>query len=261
MSYNPLMGRLIPKMRRMHAIPTWDSANVVLPESQWREHDDHADLWPEIEAQLNSNCTNASIAGLGNCAFKLAGVKNVPRFSWSFNYARHNGGQDEGAFCHDVMGDFRFGTGLAPSDMWPDSHIIAYSFPKAVVDEAGKWTALEVYQCMDFASVASALSLGFLVYTGFVLGNGFTDVPSNGKVPEWDGRIANGHAMASRGLTKEFGDWRTITPNTWGTGFGNKGVGYWPKSYFWESRGNTENLEAFAVRSVKRVDKLPTTSA
>lgn len=260
MSYNPLMGRLTPVNRRFKAVPTWDSANPVLPESEWREHDDHADLWPEIESQQNSNCTNASLAGLANCAFKLAGVENVPRFSWSFNYARHNGGQDEGAFCHDVMGDFRFGTGMAPSSLWPDEKIIASSFPKDVVDAASKWTALEVYQCMDFASVASALSMGFLVYTGFVLGNGYTNVPSSGKVPEWDGRVANGHAMASRGLTKQFGDWRTITPNTWGTSWGKKGIGFWPKSYFWESQGNMENLEAFAVRAVKRLDKLPNTT-
>jgi hypothetical protein len=90
-----------------------------------------------------------------------------------------------------------------------------------------------------------------------VLGAGGVSNPRDGRMPQFDGSLANGHAMCSRGLTKRFGDWRTVTPNTWGTGWGDKGVGYWPASYFWLQRGNFVNLDCFAVRAVRHAQPLP----
>lgn len=255
--YTPRFGHNAPPVLRFAAVPSWDEANPTLPESQWEEHDDFAQVWPQIESQQNNNCTDASLAGLAHALFKFAGVENVPRFSWSFGYSHHNGGQDQGAYCRELAKDFRDGPGRVPVEMWPDSRIVANSWPPEVLAEADRWRALEVYQCLDWQQIGSALTRRFMVYHGFVLGNAFQSTGASGRVPEWDGRMANGHAMASRGLTKVFGDWRTITPNTWGLGFGDKGVGFWPKSYFWAQNRGFVNLEAFAVRAPRRVDPLP----
>lgn len=254
-TYAPLCGYLPPPTPRFAAVPTWSDKNDVLPESEWVEHDDHAALWPEIEQQHSSNCTNASLAHLATAAFRIAGV-NAPRFSWSANYARHNGGRDEGAYCRDLARDFLEGPGMCPASLCPDANIFA-RWNQEMVSAASEWQALEIYQCMSFADVMSALSRRFLVYSGFVLGNSGMSNPSDGRMPEYDGIFGNGHAMASRGITKRFGDWRTITPNSWGKAWGDSGVGYWPASYWWVQSGNKVNLEAFAVRAVKHKKAMP----
>lgn len=254
-TFTPRFGYIPPPEARFSAVPKWDDVNPVLPESQWEEHDDHATLWPAIEAQQNNNCTNAALAHCATTAFKIAGI-DAPRFSWASNYARHNGNRDEGAFCRQLAQDFRDGPGLCPANLWPDNRIFG-QWTAEQTAEAGKWRALEVYQCLTFADVMSALTRRFLVYHGFVLGAGGVTNPAGGKMPEFDGNFANGHAMASRGITKRFGDWRTITPNTWGTGWGDKGVGYWPASYWWVQKGQFINAEMFAIRAVRHNQPLP----
>lgn len=247
--FTPRFGVIQPTQPRFYGVPTWDAANPVLPESQWEEHDDLASVWPEIEAQQNNNCTNAALAHAATAAFTFAGIP-APRFSWASNYARHNNNRDSGAMCRDLAWDFKNGPGLLPSNMWPDSKIFGGWTPEQIA-EGEKWRALEIYQCMNFAHVASALTRRFAVYHGFCLGQGGVSNPRDGRMPEFDGQLANGHAMASRGLTKKFGDWRTITPNTWGKQWADNGVGYWPASYFWLQRSNFVNLDCFAIRAVR----------
>lgn len=253
--FEPKFGYIPPPEPRFGSVPAWADKNEVLPESEWREHDDHANEWPQIEAQRNNNCTNASIAMGVEALFKVSGIE-APRFSWSSNYARHNGGRDQGAFCRDLAMDF-LTVGLCPAALWPDSKIYG-NWTAEQLRAAEPWKGLEVYQCMSFAEVASALSRGFIVYHGFVLGNGGVSNPRDGRMPEYDGQFSNGHAMVSRGLTKRFGDWRTITPNTWGTGWADRGIGYWPRSYWWVQSGNKINLEAFCFRAPRlQADQLP----
>lgn len=254
-TYQPLCGYNPPPEPRFGNVPQWDERNPVLPESQWREHDDYAALWPRIEAQVNNNCTNSALANAAHAAFRIAGI-DAPRFSWASNYARHNGGRDQGAFCRQLAWDFKDGPGLLPASMWPDNRIYG-QWTEEHRRAASEWMALEIYQCMSFADVMSALSLGFTLYHGFVLGQGGVSNPRDGRVPEYDGQFANGHAMASRGITRRFGDWRTITVNSWGTQWGDKGVGYWPASYWWVQRGQFVNMEAFAIRAVVHNKPLP----
>ena len=126
-----------------------------------------------------------------------------------------------------------------------------------MLDDASQHMALEIYQCLNFEHVASALTNRFVVYHGFMMGYAYQRTGSDGKVPSWDGQYASGHAMFSRGLTRKFDDWRTITPNTWGENWGDRGVGYWDRSYFWAQNGRWVNLDCYAIRAVKRKDKLP----
>lgn len=256
LSYTPMFGALQPDVLRFAGAPAWDEANDVLPESQWEEHDDLAPFCSPVRAQQNNNCTNAALGGLAEALFRAQGVGDVPRLSWAFLYAMCNDGRDQGAYCRDLADKFRT-VGLAPEAKWPDSKILARSFPQDVLDAAAEYQALEVYQCLNWQHVGSALTRRFFVYHGFVLGNSYSRTGSDGRAPEWDGAFTNGHAMFSRGLTKRFGSWRTVTPNSWGPSFGDRGVGYWPESYFWAQRGNYVNLDAFAIRAVKRKDRLP----
>lgn len=254
-----LTGYLNPDELRFAAAPAWDEANPVLREDEWEEHDDLAAFSPPPRAQKNNNCTNAALGGLAEAAFRAAGVADVPRLSWSFLYAQCNGGRDQGAFCRDLAKKFRDGPGLCPEGVWPDDRIYEPrgGFPAEVLAAAEPWRALEIYQCLNWEHVCSALSRRFLVYHGFVMGRGYQRTGADGRVPDWDGSYAAGHAMYSRGLTRRFGDWRTVTPNSWGPSWGDGGVGYWPGSYFWAARGNFVNLDCYAVRAVRRRDPLP----
>jgi hypothetical protein len=253
-----LMGCLQPEELRFGAVPSFDEANEVLPESQWEEHDDYAAFTPPVRAQKNNNCTAAALSPLAECLFRSVGVENVPTLSWSFLYARNNGNRDQGAYCRDLALDFK-GVGIAPATLVPDSQIYTPrgGYPQDVMTAAGEWCALEVFQCLNSSHVASALSRRFLVYHGFVLGNRFFNTGRDGKVPAYDGRYSNGHAMWSRGLTRKFGDWRAVTVNSWGTSFGENGVCYCPSDYFWAQSGRSVNLDAYAFRAVKWKDKLP----
>lgn len=258
LSYVPRFGHVAPADFRYSGVPSFDEANEVLPESQWVEHDHLDSYWPVIEAQQNNNCTNAALACGAKAAFDAAGVEGVPRFSWAFNYSLRNGGRDAGAMCRDLAIDSKE-VGLAPSKLVPDERIYKPrgGWSQDVLAAAATWKFLEVYQCMNFQHIASAISQGFIVYHGFCLGRSGLNASKDGKVPEYDGSLANGHAMCSRGLTRRFGGWRAVTPNTWGQNYGLHGVGFWPPSYFWEERGNFVNLDAYALRAVKRPDALP----
>lgn len=255
------MGLVQPEVLRFGAVPAWADRNPVLPESQWEEHDDYAPHCRPSLAQSFNNCTNASLAWLLAAAFRVAGL-DCPPLSRSYLYAFHNGGRDEGAMCRDLAASC-MSRGLPPESEWPESKIYLSrgGVPAAVDALAKQHLALEIYQCLNWADVGSALTNRFLVYHGFVLGQAFFNTGKDGIVPPWDGRLANGHAMGSRGLRKVNGQWRTITPNTWGPSFGDNGVGYIDASYFWPQRGNFVNLDAYAIRAVKAskstTDSLP----
>jgi hypothetical protein len=247
-----------PDELKFAAAPAFDEANPLLAESEWEEHDDYARHTPEIEAQRNNNCTNAAIASNMQAVCSFSGV-DCPRLSWSFLYAHANGGRDSGAMCRDVAQMLRDGPGLPPASVWPDSKIFLPrgDVAKVVLDAAAQYRALEIYQVFDFKGMMSALTQRFTVYFGVSLGRSFFRTRGDGNTPEWDGSLRNGHAMWARGTTKRFGDWRVIVPNSWGRSFGDNGVCYMPASYFWAERGNYVNLDAYAIRAVKRVDKLP----
>lgn len=254
------MGHNLPDVLKFAGAPAFDSANPILKESEWEEHDDLAPFMPPIEAQQNNNCTNASLATEAKCLFEAAGIP-APRFSWSYLYALNNGGRDSGASCRDLAANFKDPTiGLAPASVWPDDKIYEprSGMPQNVVSAASEWSALEIFQCFSFEEIASAVTQRFGVYFGICLGRrSFFNTGSNGVVPEWDGSIRNGHAMWARGLTKKFSGVRLIVPNTWGPGFGDRGVGYMERSYFWAERGSTVGLDAYAIRAVRRNKPLP----
>lgn len=258
-------GCKAPLHVRFGAVPKWSDKNPVLSESECQDHDNLAQFCEPSKAQNYNNCTNASLAWIVQTAFKQAGIA-CPDLSRSFAYALCNGGVDQGAMCRDVM-SVAMTKGLPPEMLCPEDHIYLPrgGWPTSLLKAAMQWELLEVYQCMDWPDVRSALAREFLVYHGFSLGGDdrhcpFFDTGSNGKPPTWDGRLSNGHAMGSRGLTRKFGDLRTVTPNTWGTTFGDGGVCYIDQSYFNGGSGNYLNMEAFAIRFAKIATPLPVAS-
>lgn len=245
-----------PGELRFGAVAAWAEANEVLPESQWEEHDDYAKYYETSHAQPYSNCTNASFAPMLQACFRSQGI-DCPDLSTTYLWAHHNGGNpDNGAMCRDIAFE-SMSAGLPSLAKFPESQ---YRLPRGgvsqdVIADAKQHVSLEVYQCLTFEDVASALTRRFFVYHGFVLGSRFFNTGKDGIVPAWDRSLANGHAMASRGLRKINGIWRTVTPNTWGPSFGADGVGFIDRSYFWDQmpyRGSSfVNLDAYAVRAVK----------
>ncbi len=248
------LGCKQPDVLRFAALPAWDEKNVVIAESDTEDHNDLAEYVQQINHQKNSNCTNASLAKAMEVMFRAQGMA-CPKLSQTMQYVLHNGGRDEGAFCRDLAADVKApdGRGLCAESLWGDEKpIYRGQLPKEVLDDAKTRLALEIYQCQSWADVRSALAYRFVVYHGFVLGGSFFGTHGDGKVPAFDGSLSNGHAMVSIGLTRKFGDLRTITPNSWDTTFGDQGYGYIPASYFWGQNGNFVNLDAYAIRAVKR---------
>lgn len=251
-------GRNSPDEFRNAAVPAWAERNPVLQESDCDDHDDLAKWYPESLAQGFNNCTNASIAAASKAQLESQGIQ-TPNLSRSYQYAQCNGGRDQGASCRQViqnlMGNGPY-PGLPAESLYPENQIYMPKggFPQHVIDDAKTRIAFEVYQCLSWADVISAVARRFFVYQGYVLGQNWFSVPKSGKVASWDGRFENGHATIARGLTRKFGDLRVIVPNTWGPSFGDNGVGYVDQSYYWTQRGNFVNLEAYAIRAFKIPD-------
>lgn len=249
-----LTGCLQPDVLRFSAVPAFDEACEVLPESEWMAHDDFGPICDTPRQQKNNNCTNASLAQLMQVLLRAQGEPS-PLLSMSYLYSRYNGGRDAGAYCRQLaLGAKEFG--MPTEALFPSTSIYAPrgGYPQIVLEDGKKRTVFEVYQCQSWSDVCSALTRRFLVYHGYVLGNAFFKTGKDGRVPEYDGQFANGHAMFSRGLTREFGDLRTITVNSWGPSFGDGGVCYVPKSYYWAQSGQYVNLDAYAIRAIKQVD-------
>jgi hypothetical protein len=249
----PRFGAVQPAEVRFGAVPAFADRIAPLPESQWVETDALRPFLPEVRAQKNSNCTNAASSNWLFTMLRAAGY-DCPELSWAYNYARNNGGRDQGAMCRDLSMDL-LQVGTPRRDLWPDERIYLPRgpIPTEVSADAATRLGLEIYQCLGWADVGTALSLGFGVYHGFVLGIAFIDrTGPDGVVPAWDGRFSNGHAMFSYGLVKVNGTWRTRCRNSWGRGFGQGGDCYIDESYFWSERGQYINLDCYCMRAVKR---------
>jgi hypothetical protein len=252
------LGCVQPAELRFAAAPAWDEANPVLSEAECLDTERNKPFLSPVKYQKNNNCTNAALAGLGEAIERASGVEDVPRLSMTMQYALHNDGRDAGAMCRDLADDYRK-RGLCREALWGDDKIFLPrgGLPQAVLDDAKNHVALEIYQCLDWSHVRSALARDFFVYHGFVLGNAFFQTRKDGKVPAFDGSFRNGHAMFSWGLTRRFGDLRACARNSWDVSFGDNGDCYVPAGYFWGQSGNYVNLDAYAVRAVRRVDRLP----
>ncbi len=252
------LGCKQPDVLKFAAAPAWDDANPVLSEAECLDTERLKPFLSPVKTQKNNNCTNAALAGLAEAIERASGVPDVPELSMTMQYALHNGGQDEGAFCRDLADDYRK-RGLCRKVLWGDERLYQPrgGMPAEVLEDAKNHVALEIYQCLDWSHVRSALARDFFVYHGFVLGNAFFKTDRAGKTPAFDGSYRNGHAMFSWGLTRKFGDLRACVRNTWGASFGEAGDCYIPEGYFWGQRGNFVNLDAYAVRAIKRVDPLP----
>lgn len=248
------MGCKLPPELRFAAVPTWAEANPVLDESEWEEHDEYAPWQVPIKHQHYSNCTNASLAGLAEMLWAASG-NGLTNLSMSFLYAQCNGGVDEGAFCRDLAAKF-VTAGLCTDVLAPETMATARSFSAEATADAATRCGFEIYQCMSWGDVGSALTRRFGVYHGFCLGGRFFNTGSDGVVPSFDGSPSNGHAQYSRGLVKINGAWRTITPNSWDTTFGKSGIGLIDKSYFGANIGRMVNLDCYAIRAMKQ----PTTN-
>lgn len=255
------MGCKQPDVLRFSAVTAWDEANPVLKEQECAETERNRKYLGRVRTQKNNNCTNAALAGLLQALKSQAGVEDNPELSMTMQYALHNGGVDEGAFCRDLADDVRVGKrGLCRDSLWGDDKIFVPrgGLPPEVLADAQNTLAVEVYQCLNWDHCRTALSLDFFVYHGTVLGNAFFKTKKDGIVPPWDGRLMNGHAMFSWGLRRINGVLRPITRNTWGESFGDNGDCYFDPSYFWDQRGNFVNLDAYAFRAIKKTDPLPT---
>lgn len=246
------LGCRLPQTPRFAEVPTWADANDIIPESEWDLHDDFAAYDVPVRKQNYNNCTNAALAGAAECLLSAQRGERVT-LSMSMLYALCNGGVDEGAFCRDLALKF-MRLGLCLESLWPESRVTTLEEPsREVLDSAAKYRGFEMYQVRSWEEYGSALTRRFVLYHGFMLGSAFMrGVGANGVVPPYDGVLANGHAMYSRGLTEIAGVKRGVCVNSWGRSWGKGGLCFLDQSYFWHQRGNWVNLDCIAIRSVRQ---------
>jgi hypothetical protein len=229
--------------------PASDAAEVaedinLLPESAWRESD-----WREYRLRTldqngtNECCPHAGVAAV-EMAYARAGIP-CPKLSPAFTYRWINGGRDAGAAIPDCLEALQK-QGACPESVYGSQLDWRRKLTPEMTAAALDRRVLEAYYCDTFEAQASALTRGFVVVYGLYVGNNFS-VGSNGWVGEYRGG-GGGHALLAVGLARHptTGKWGLVTLNSWGEGWGQRGMGIVPRSY------NTAAFGAFAVRAVTR---------
>lgn len=223
------------------ALPFWDEANTTLPESQWQE----IDLSGFVEAILNQGMTSSCV-GHGSAsgmavAWAQAGKPKMG-FSPYFIYGNINGGRDQGAIISHALTSMQT-DGVAPRDVMPAGVMYRQQFPAAAVQAAQRFKLFKAYQCPSFERICTALTLGFCVPLGIMVGQNFANVSSEGICPLPNGG-GGGHCILGVGLKRHprYG-WLIKILNSWGTQFGMGGYAYITRNHF-----QYMQVDAFAIQ-------------
>jgi hypothetical protein len=253
----------LPQEPHCEGLPCWSDEKAILDPRDWRGSGGKRDLWvPDRYDQGSTNsCTGHSFAGVVGASLAATGASPV-RFSAGFNYGLTNGGRDEGAYCRDLVKSGKE-VGLVPEAVIPSDSYYKQYYPSSAYTVAKRYRIAEAYQIESWVEYCSALTLGYNVYHGFLIGQNFRP-DANGFLPDFTG-WGGGHAMWSYDLVQHptNGRWYGCGVNSWGTRWGKNGLCFFPESYFWRSAvvNGTQfyNLDAWAIRVVAEDPQEPNT--
>lgn len=237
--------------RPVSPFPDWNSPQAqravvkakrkFLPQDQWQEQE-WSDLVDEILNQGRSSaCTGFSTCG----SFTVGHIVNNRsqqrrRFDPYFPYGLCNGGRDQGAVVGDLLKEMK-DTGICEHGILPPGAMFRQQFPQEAFDNAKRFRVAKAFTCQTFEDCCSAISCGWQVVFGILVGRNFGDLSSEGVAPPPD-VILGGHALGGVGLRRLRSQWGIRTLNSWGAQWGDKGFCVLTKQSF------DARVDAFAIQ-------------
>lgn len=244
-----VLGCLPPKPGRFRMAQFADNF-PVLSREQWQEMDFRFTNVPVLDQGHFSSCLGNATASGCMISRGLAGRKPVT-LSAGFIYAQINGGRDAGAVVSDAFNEIQI-TGTCTAEEVGEAQIYKSQILESAYITAKKYRAAEVFYCPSFDSIMTAITLGFPVIFGIVIGRNFINLDNDGVVPSRIDMVLGGHALVGYGSWKssKYG-WVIRTRNSWTKSFGLQGDCFIPETYF-------RNSDAFAIKSmISNQDDIP----
>jgi hypothetical protein len=211
-------------------IPRLMETRAPLPRSEWREIDLAGTYKPPLLDQGRTNsCVGHASCTVASVAWAQKG-EPLPRFSPTFVYSQINGGRDNGAVISDAATELTT-KGICLEAEYPEGVLFARQVPPGAYQTALRYRLERFHHTPSFDEIGTALSLGWPVVGGFLLGNNFMQPGRDGVAPVPD-RVVGGHAIALLGLVNRGGRWLVKFQNSWGRwGLGGEGFGYLPEEF------------------------------
>jgi hypothetical protein len=218
----------------------------LLPREQFREIDLSWTGVPVMDQDGQNKC-------VGDASCVVAAIANVQKgepltlVSGDFLYALINHDRDQGAVVSDAALALQQ-VGIAPASLVPDGTIYRRQIPQAAFQAAPRYKLDTWFHCTSFDAICTALTLGFPVVAGFLIGNNFVRLDQEGCVPLPD-QVIGGHALAMIGLKKSRnGRWLVKFQNSWTQQFGIGGYGFMDEAFMnFTVRQYGGQLDAFAA--------------
>lgn len=254
-----VLGCLPPHLKC--SLPAWGSspASNRLDPSQWVERNWHAAWKVKTTDQKSSQaCVGHSTEKVWTYTWLQNGGRPL-EFSNTYVYSLINGGTDGGAVISDAMTALKM-YGIAEKRLVPDDMIFRAQLPAEAYANARRFRAVEVYRCLSFADIVSAISLGHTVASGIFVGRNFGELSSDGVAPLPD-QIVGGHALAHVGIKylSRLSRWGVLTQNSWSQewGFRDETTGEGGFCYLVEEHWQRMQPDAWAVVGVQEDPDFP----
>jgi C1A family cysteine protease len=192
------------------------------------------------QGQLGSCTANAIVSGLREY-LELKNGSPLTRLSRLFLYWHERSiegtvEQDSGAYIRDGMKVLQ-SIGCPPETDFPyDTSKFTDKPSDQAEADAGAYKINEYHRVMDFSAMQVALAGGNPVVLGISVYSSFESqlVAQTGKVPlpKRGEQLLGGHAVLAVGYKKIGRTLYAIVRNSWGTGWGDQGYFYLPKTFF-----------------------------
>jgi hypothetical protein len=240
-----VLGCLPETQESVSDFPKFGSQNfaAALDPSQFQEIDLDWYNIPRLDQGQTSSCVgHGGCTGMEYCWVQSGRPLN--QFNPYFLYGLINGGRDAGAMISDALRAL-MGNGICQKDQLPAGVMFKNRFPATAFENAKRFKLIKAYKCDTFEEICSAITLGFVVPLGIMVGNNFPNVDNLGVAPLPNGG-GGGHCILGMGLKKSarYG-WLIKIHNSWGRSFGINGCCYIHKGHF-----ASMNPDAFAIQSV-----------
>lgn len=208
-------------------------AERLLPRAKWRECDYHAD-WPQVNVDdqgASQSCVGHAIESVFSYAWLQAG-QLFKTFSPTFIYGLINHGVDRGSSINDGMNALKL-FGICEASIVPEGTLFRSQFPAAAYANAKRYKPVECLLVRGYDHLCSALSLGFPLATGVLVGENFGELGDEDICPVPD-KPVGGHAITLVGLkfSAKLNDWIIKFHNSWGLRWGRGGFGYLRRAHF-----------------------------
>jgi hypothetical protein len=211
--------------------------------SMWQEIDLSWYAPPILDQGMTSSCVgHGTCSGMETCWMQAG--KPLMQFNPYFIYGLVNNGRDAGAMISDALRALQT-TGVCQKDALQSGLMFKTQFPQSAFQNAGRFKLIQAYRCNTFNEICSAISLGFIVPLGIMVGQNFPQLDSEGVAPLPNGG-GGGHCILGVGLKKSsrYG-WVIKIQNSWGRRFGMNGYCYIHSGHF-----RSMQPDAFAIQSV-----------